>query len=96
MTENSHKLWFSLLHKRPYSVVEPNYPVVSNLKGIAELEKNHAIILVELENYLKQFVIMSVLKRGPFLVLNYANIRPIFFTIIIIILNNPSTVEPHN
>lgn len=59
MTSIIHKLWFSLLHKRPYKVTEPNYPSVSDLKGMADLEKNHAIILGELENYLKQFVFES-------------------------------------
>jgi len=56
LASSSHKLWFSLLHKRPYKVIEPNYPGVSNLKGIIELEKNHTIVFAELENYLKQFV----------------------------------------
>ena len=57
MTLTSHPLWFSLLHKRPYNGLEPNYPDISGLKSISELEKNSGIILEELQSYLKQFVL---------------------------------------
>lgn len=56
MTAFTHKLWFSLLHKRPYKGIEPNYPNVSSIKGIQELEANYEIVLTELQNYLQQYV----------------------------------------
>jgi ornithine lipid ester-linked acyl 2-hydroxylase len=51
-----HKIWFSLLHKRPYKGLEPNYPDVSSIKGIKELEENYEIVLAELQKYLQQYV----------------------------------------
>ncbi|MBA4241009.1 MAG: hypothetical protein C0448_09800 [Sphingobacteriaceae bacterium] len=59
MAVNTHKLWFSLLHERKYKGTEPHYPSVSHLKGIADLENSYSIILTELENYLKSFVLES-------------------------------------
>jgi aspartyl/asparaginyl beta-hydroxylase (cupin superfamily) len=56
---NSHKLWLSLLHKRPYKGTEDIFPDVSHLSGIKELELNHQVVLAELQNYLKQFVFES-------------------------------------
>jgi len=56
MASAAHKLWLSLLHKRPYKGTEDNYPVVSHLKGIKELELNYQVVLGELQNYLKQYV----------------------------------------
>ena len=44
------------MHKRPYKGIEPNYPIVSSIKGIHELEANYEIVLTELQNYLKQYV----------------------------------------
>lgn len=54
-----HKLWFSLFHKRPYNGTEHNYPDVSAIKGIKELEIQANVILVELQNYLKKHVFES-------------------------------------
>ncbi|MES2762990.1 MAG: aspartyl/asparaginyl beta-hydroxylase domain-containing protein [Bacteroidota bacterium] len=59
MRSVSHKLWFSLLHKRPYIGNEPNYPEISEKKGIDELEKKQHVILKELDQYLQQFVFES-------------------------------------
>ncbi len=57
MASKTHKLWFSLLHKRPYTGTEQNYPDLSVIKGIKELEGNSEVILAELQNYLKEFVL---------------------------------------
>jgi aspartyl/asparaginyl beta-hydroxylase (cupin superfamily) len=51
-----NKLWFSLLHKRPYIGNEERFPDISGLKGIKNLEQNSEIILSELQNYLSQHV----------------------------------------
>lgn len=56
MVSKTHKLWFSLLHKRPYTGTEPNYPDLSAVHGIKELEANSGVILTELQNYLAKFV----------------------------------------
>ena len=59
MAALTHKLWFSLLHQRPYKGTEVNYPAVSEVPGIHALEKNHEVILTELNHYLQQFVFES-------------------------------------
>ncbi len=59
MVNNSNKLWFSLLHDRKYKGVEPHFPSVSKLNGIEELEKNYSVVLNELQDYLKQYVLES-------------------------------------
>lgn len=51
-----NKLWFSLLHKRPYIGNEERYPDISSLNGIKDLELNSEIILFELQKYLSQYV----------------------------------------
>lgn len=56
MAATTQKLWLSLLHKRPYKGTEENYPKVSHLSGINELELNYQVVFAELQNYLKQFV----------------------------------------
>lgn len=45
------------MHKRPYLGNELNYPDVSIISGISELEKNYKSVLLELENYLKNNVL---------------------------------------
>lgn len=59
MNKQPHSLWFSLLHKRPYPVNEPNYISIKGIKGFDDLERKNSIILEELNNYLKLFVFES-------------------------------------
>lgn len=55
----SQKLWFSLLHQRPYNGSEPSFPNVSKIKGIAELEGQNKVVFDELQNYLQKFSLES-------------------------------------
>jgi hypothetical protein len=59
LSSGANKIWFSLLHKRPYQGNEPNYPSISGDQGIVLLENHHAVILGELNHYLQQFVFES-------------------------------------
>ncbi len=59
MSFKPHKLWFSLLHQRPYKGVESAFPDVSEIKGIKELEEKSAVVFNELEDYLKKNVLES-------------------------------------
>lgn len=59
MNFTPYKLWFSLLHKRPYKGVEPSFHDVSKIKGIKELELNNTIVYAELESYLQKYVLES-------------------------------------
>lgn len=59
MTKHIHKLWFSLLNKRPYVSSEPNFHDTKDVSGILNLEQNHHVILEELNAYLSQFVFNS-------------------------------------
>ncbi|MBC7696040.1 MAG: aspartyl/asparaginyl beta-hydroxylase domain-containing protein [Burkholderiales bacterium] len=47
------------MHKRPYNGNELNYPDISKIKGIKELEMNYQIILNELDSYLKEHIFES-------------------------------------
>lgn len=59
MSNKESKIWFSLLHKRPYVSNESNFYNVENEKGIQLLEKSSDIILEELNAYLKNHVFES-------------------------------------
>lgn len=53
------KLWFSLLHKRPYMGTEQSFPDVSDLKGIKQLERYSNVVFSELNNYLHKHTLES-------------------------------------
>ena len=52
-------LWFSLYNNSEYKSDIAAYPDVSQIKGIAELEKNHTLILQELNEYIQANGIQS-------------------------------------
>lgn len=52
-------LWFSLYNNSEFQSTLPAYPDINSIEGIKELEKNHEIIIQELDSFVKANGIQS-------------------------------------